>query len=152
RRPLGVRQRFRVAFVLAEPGTGKFDESGDRRRAPLYRISVRLGRSGPSHGAALTSRPGSSLSIRASPSCPQKRASTLARRRAVSETRTITISADKAVVSISGYVANAAGAKSIVEQTTTGTRILGSFVPTGSTDANGHNFAKTVVLGAGTYT
>jgi roadblock/LC7 domain-containing protein len=70
----------------------------------------------------------------------------------MADAKTITISADKAVVSISGYLANTSGTKNIVAQTSGGTRILGSFVAAGFTDANGNNFAKTVMLGPGTYT
>jgi len=69
----------------------------------------------------------------------------------VGGTKTITITADNAVVSISGYLADASGQKHIVEQTSTGTTILGSFSPAAFTDRNGDNFAKTVVLPAGTY-
>jgi hypothetical protein len=71
----------------------------------------------------------------------------------VGEPKTVTVTAASAVVSISGHLANANGTKFIIEQTPAGTRIvLGSFVPAPFVDARGNNFAKTVVLRAGTYT
>jgi hypothetical protein len=71
----------------------------------------------------------------------------------VGQSKTVTITAASAVVSISGHLANANGTKHIVEQTSAGKRIiLGSFVPAAFVDARGSNFAKAVVLRAGTYT
>ena len=69
----------------------------------------------------------------------------------MSDTKTITITTDNAVVSISGHLADASGTKTIVEQTPAGNRILGSLVPTRFADARGSNFAKTMVLARGTY-